>query len=74
MPAGQRGSADRYLRHEAAARKVVGLAPKLARSGIRIKGVRIDSGNLAEHARKVRKILDGGGLDYRQASLPARPG
>jgi len=49
---------------EAAARKVVALAPRLERSGIRVKGVRIDSGNLADHARKVRKILDAGGLDH----------
>ena len=38
------------------------LAPKLAREGIRIQGVRIDSGDLADHARKVRAILDAGGL------------
>ncbi len=49
---------------EAAARKVVALAPRLERSGIRIKGVRIDSGNLADHARQVRKILDAGGLNH----------
>jgi nicotinate phosphoribosyltransferase len=49
---------------EAAARKVVLLAPKLERAGIRIKGVRIDSGNLAEHARQVRQILDAGGLQH----------
>jgi nicotinate phosphoribosyltransferase len=48
---------------EAAARKVVALAPKLAQAGIRIKGVRIDSGDLAEHARRVRTILDAGGLN-----------
>ncbi len=47
---------------EAAARKVVALAPKLERDGIRIKGVRIDSGDLADHARQVRQILDAGGL------------
>jgi nicotinate phosphoribosyltransferase len=47
---------------EAAARKVVQLAPKLARDGIRIRAVRIDSGDLAEHARQVRKIFDDGGL------------
>jgi nicotinate phosphoribosyltransferase len=47
---------------EAAAEKVVRLAPKLARDGIKIKGVRIDSGDLAEHAFKVRRILDNGGL------------
>ena len=47
---------------EAAAHKVVALAAKLADAGIRIKGVRIDSGDLAEHARRVRRILDAGGL------------
>ncbi len=47
---------------EAAARKVVALAPRLAQAGIRIKGVRIDSGDLGEHARRVRAILDAGGL------------
>lgn len=47
---------------EAAARKVVELAPRLAAEGIRIRAVRIDSGNLAEHAKKVRAILDAGGL------------
>ena len=49
---------------EAAARKVVALAPKLARDGIHIKGVRIDSGNLADHAHQVRQILDAGGLRH----------
>jgi nicotinate phosphoribosyltransferase len=49
---------------EAAAHKVVALAPRLTRAGIRIKGVRIDSGNLAEHARRVRAILDAGGLNH----------
>ncbi|HEU0219909.1 MAG TPA: nicotinate phosphoribosyltransferase [Gallionella sp.] len=49
---------------EAAARKVAALAPDLERSGIRIKGVRIDSGNLADHARQVRQILDAGGLRH----------
>lgn len=47
---------------EAGAEKVVALAPKLQAVGIRIKGVRLDSGNLAEHAYNVRKILDEGGL------------
>ena len=47
---------------EAAAKKVVRLAPKLARDGIKIKGVRLDSGDLADHAFKVRRILDEGGL------------
>ena len=47
---------------EAGAEKVAALAPKLAADGIRIAGVRLDSGDLADHARKVRKILDGHGL------------
>jgi nicotinate phosphoribosyltransferase len=47
---------------EAAARKVVELAPRLRQRGIVVKGVRVDSGDLAEHARKVRRILDDGGL------------
>lgn len=47
---------------EAAARKVVRLAGELRAEGIRIRGVRIDSGDLAAHARRVRAILDDGGL------------
>ena len=47
---------------EAAAHKLVKLAPRLREYGITIKGVRIDSGDLAEHARRVRRILDAGGL------------
>jgi nicotinate phosphoribosyltransferase len=47
---------------ERAAHKVVELAAKLAPEGISIKGVRIDSGDLGEHARRVRAILDGAGL------------
>ena len=48
---------------ERAAHKVVGLAPRLAEAGIRIKAVRLDSGDLVQHARKVRRILDEGGLE-----------
>ncbi|MCM1984486.1 nicotinate phosphoribosyltransferase [Lyngbya confervoides] len=47
---------------EAGAAKVVEVAPKLKDQGIQIKAVRLDSGNLAAHARQVRAILDGGGL------------
>ncbi|HEX7272680.1 MAG TPA: nicotinate phosphoribosyltransferase [Casimicrobiaceae bacterium] len=47
---------------ERAAHKVVALAAKLATQGIAIKGVRIDSGDLGEHARRVRTILDAAGL------------
>ena len=47
---------------EAGARKVVELAPRLKADGIAIRGVRIDSGDLIAMARKVRVILDQGGL------------
>lgn len=47
---------------EAAARTVVRLAPRLQSRGIPINAVRIDSGDLGEHARRVRAILDAGGL------------
>ncbi|HJV26901.1 MAG TPA: nicotinate phosphoribosyltransferase [Aromatoleum sp.] len=47
---------------EAATRKVVSLARALAPEGITIRAVRIDSGDLAEHARRVRSILDDAGL------------
>ena len=47
---------------ERGARRVVQLAPRLARQGIHVKAVRLDSGDLAEHARRVRAILDEGGL------------
>ncbi len=47
---------------EAGARKVVELAPRLKADGIVIRGVRIDSGDLMEMARRVRRILDDGGL------------
>jgi nicotinate phosphoribosyltransferase len=47
---------------EAAAAALVPLAGKLAREGITIQAVRIDSGDLGEHARRVRRILDAAGL------------
>ena len=47
---------------ERGAGRVVALAPRLAAEGIRISGVRIDSGDLGEHAARVRRILDEGGL------------
>ncbi len=47
---------------EAAAHKLVKLAPRLREYGITIRGVRIDSGDLAEHAQRVRRILDAGNL------------
>ncbi|PSJ16130.1 nicotinate phosphoribosyltransferase [Nitrosomonas supralitoralis] len=48
---------------EAAAVKVVILADKLKADKIRIKGVRLDSGDLAEFAINVRQILNKGGLE-----------
>jgi nicotinate phosphoribosyltransferase len=47
---------------EGAAQLVVQLAPKLKADGINIQAVRLDSGDLGEHARQVRKILNEGGL------------
>jgi nicotinate phosphoribosyltransferase len=51
---------------EEAARKVVRLAPALRARGLSVKGVRLDSGDLGDHARKVRRILDDGGLTSAQ--------
>lgn len=48
---------------ERAAETAVRLAGRLQQRGIRIKGVRLDSGDLAEHAVRVRQILDAGGLE-----------
>jgi nicotinate phosphoribosyltransferase len=47
---------------EAAARKVVAIAPRLKARGITIRAVRLDSGDLCDQATKVRAILDAGGL------------
>ncbi len=47
---------------EAAARKVVALAPRLKAAGIALRGVRLDSGDMAALSRSVRRILDDGGL------------
>jgi len=47
---------------EEGAATVVRIAPELAADGIRVRGVRLDSGDLAAHARNVRAILDAGGL------------
>jgi nicotinate phosphoribosyltransferase len=47
---------------EAAARKVVTLAPRLKASGITVRAVRLDSGDLIALSKSVRGILDTGGL------------
>ena len=57
---------------ERGAKRVVALAPRLRAQGITISGVRIDSGNLGEHAVKVRRILDEGGL--REVKIVASGG
>jgi nicotinate phosphoribosyltransferase len=46
----------------AAARKLVALAPRLRAAGIKVGGVRLDSGDLADLARRVRAVLDEGAL------------
>lgn len=43
------------------ARRAVRVARELTSEGIRVQGVRLDSGNLAELAKQVRAILDEGG-------------
>jgi len=45
-----------------AARKAVTLAGRLRSRGISVRGVRLDSGDLDDLSRKVRKVLDAGGL------------
>lgn len=47
---------------EAAAEALLPLARQLAAAGTPIQAVRLDSGDLGAHARKVRAILDAGGL------------
>lgn len=46
---------------EAAAEIAARLAPRLAREGVQVDAVRIDSGDLGEGARRARAILDAGG-------------
>jgi nicotinate phosphoribosyltransferase len=46
---------------ETAAQALIPLQRQLSSEGISIQAVRIDSGDLGEHARRVRAILDSGG-------------
>lgn len=48
---------------EEGARRAVQVARELAPEGVRLRGVRLDSGDLGRLARCVRTILDDGGLD-----------
>jgi len=57
---------------EAGAAKVVALVPRLRAEGIQVRAVRLDSGDLAAHAHKVRRILDDGG--YRDIRIFASGG
>jgi nicotinate phosphoribosyltransferase len=61
-PAGQTLLVDTYDT-EAAVAKVAALAQRLAPEGLRIGGVRLDSGDLAAHAHAARRLLDGAGLE-----------
>lgn len=49
---------------EAAAGKVAALAPRLAADNIHIRAVRLDSGDRADLAKRVRRILDAAGLGH----------
>ena len=60
-PAGSTLLIDTYDTEEAA-RRLVSLLPQMAAKGVSVGSVRIDSGDLAEHAKQVRQILDSGGL------------
>jgi nicotinate phosphoribosyltransferase len=48
----------------AGAQKAAEVAKELEAKGYRLGGVRLDSGDLAETSKKVRKILDNAGLSY----------
>jgi len=44
--------------------KAIEVAKELERKGFRLKGVRLDSGNVVELSKETRKMLDENGLDY----------
>lgn len=54
---------------EAGARRAAEVATRLKERGVKMTGVRIDSGDLASHTRNVRKILDEAGLPELKITL-----
>jgi nicotinate phosphoribosyltransferase len=48
----------------AGAEKAVAVAKELEKAGQKLSGVRLDSGDLAEISKNVRKLFDGEGLQY----------
>jgi nicotinate phosphoribosyltransferase len=48
----------------AGAEKAAVVAKELEKKGFKLDGVRLDSGNLTEISKKVRKLLDNKGLEY----------
>ncbi len=46
------------------AKNAIIVAKEMEKRGLRLRGVRIDSGNLEEDATRVRKLLDEAGLNY----------
>jgi nicotinate phosphoribosyltransferase len=54
---------------EQGARRTVEVARELAKEGIRVRGVRVDAGDLEQGTRQVRQILDQAGLSEVQIFL-----
>jgi nicotinate phosphoribosyltransferase len=48
----------------AGGKKAVAVAKELEKAGCKLSGVRLDSGDLAEISKKIRKLLDEAGLQY----------
>lgn len=48
----------------AGSQKAIVVAKELEKRGFRLVGIRLDSGDLAETSKKVRKLLDAEGLNY----------
>ena len=54
---------DTYDNYEGAEKAVI-VAKELEKKGFKLNGVRLDSGDLIEESKKVRKLLDDKGLQY----------